>query len=214
MLAPSKCLNASLATDSASSSEGEESEPSDSSGSSSDSRGPGPDVAICPLLDRARLAAYADKSIRLARSLIAPLQASNVNMVGSAGRNPVEHAAEYIWQLGLEHPESGLVPRSDYDRIATLQFVNIWIMHILPALFHSPRAPPSADLARLSKCIATRRHSLGRRGPFWNGPSLSIAEIVVAPFADVMLHDNDGFIPDSQEYGAVSAWLAAIRCAL
>ncbi|KAJ1799357.1 hypothetical protein LPJ59_001883, partial [Coemansia sp. RSA 2399] len=202
MLAPAKCLNASLATDSASSSEGDESEPSDSSGSSSDSRGPGPDVAVCSLLARTRLAAYADESIRLACSLMAPLKANDVNMVCSAGKNPVEHAAEYIWQLGLEHPESGLVPRSDYDRIATLQFVNIWIMHILPALFRSPLTPPSAELARLSKCIAMRRRSLGRRGPFWNGPSLCIAEIVVAPFADAMLHDNDGFIPDSQEYGA------------
>ncbi|KAJ1663104.1 hypothetical protein IW140_005346 [Coemansia sp. RSA 1813] len=222
MLSLSKIVNSSLAAGSAPSSEGDESEPSDSSGSSgSSSRGPGPDGrspplppgAICPLLARTHLEVCADRAIQLSHSLIGPLHANAVNDVRAVGKNPMEHAAEYIWQLGLEHPESGLVPGSDYDQIATLQFVNVWIMHVLPALVCSSPMSPSADLARLNKWIVSRRHALGRRGPFWNGRSLCIAEVIVAPFSDAMLHGSN-FIPDSQEFSAVSSWLAAIRCAL
>ncbi|KAJ2609621.1 hypothetical protein EV177_004374 [Coemansia sp. RSA 1804] len=110
----------------------------------------------------------------------------------------MEHATEHIWHLGLEHPESGLVPTSDYDKIVTLQFINIWSTNILPALVYSPHSPPFADLAMVNKWIVSRRSSLSRRGPFWNGRSPCIAEVVVAPFADALLHGNS-FIFDTQE---------------
>ncbi|KAJ2546725.1 hypothetical protein EV175_005492 [Coemansia sp. RSA 1933] len=203
-------------------SEGDESEPSDSSGgSNSNNSGSNRSGALSPeaeypLLARARcLEAYADEAIKLACSLtdLSLLYSDCANMPRAAGKSPVEHAVECIWCLGLEHPESGLVPADSYDQIATLKFVNVWTMHILPALLCSQRTPPSAGLASLSKSIVSRRHAMGRRGPFWNGRSMSIAEIVVAPFADAILHSN-GFIPDSPEYAAVSTWLAAIRAAI
>ncbi|KAJ2619795.1 hypothetical protein GGI25_006051 [Coemansia spiralis] len=159
--------------------------------------------------------AYASKAIHIACSLLPDTAAITCGSVFRAdGKTPMEHAVEYIWQLGLEHPESSLVPNGDYDCILTLQFVNSWAAHVLPALICSPLASPTADLARISRWIASRRRSLKLRGPFWNGRSLCIAEVIVAPFADALLHSDSGFIPDTQEFSTVATWLAAVRCAL
>ncbi|KAJ2496313.1 hypothetical protein GGI11_008248 [Coemansia sp. RSA 2049] len=154
---------------------------------------------------------FASKTVQIAYMLAGISPESAISVTRSVGRSAMEHATEHIWHLGLEHPESGLVPTSDYDQIVTLQFINIWSTNILPALVYSPHSPPFADLAMVNKWIVSRRSSLSRRGPFWNGRSPCIAEVVVAPFADALLHGNS-FIPDTQECSAVSSWLAAVRC--
>ncbi|KAJ2506866.1 hypothetical protein IWW47_001378 [Coemansia sp. RSA 2052] len=129
---------------------------------------------------------------------------------GAAALCPISRATDYIWQLGLQHPASGLVPSSDYDKVLVLHFVGLWTTRVLPLLLLAePGGLSSADLAMLSKCILARRRSLKQRGPFWNGRSLSIAEVVVAPFADDILHA--GLLPDTREFGPLCAWLAAVR---
>ncbi|KAJ2879362.1 hypothetical protein IWW38_006131, partial [Coemansia aciculifera] len=125
---------------------------------------------------------------------------------------PIAYATDYIWQLGLQCPASGLVPTSDYDKVLILHFLGLWTTRVLPLLLNRPEsncALPLADLSVLSKCILSRRHSLKQRGPFWNGRELSIAEVTVAPFADDILHS--GLLPDSSELGPLCAWLAAVR---
>ncbi|KAJ2057299.1 hypothetical protein GGI17_005733 [Coemansia sp. S146] len=122
---------------------------------------------------------------------------------------PIARATDYIWQLGLQYPASGLVPSSDYGKVLIMHFVGIWTTRVLPLLLAESGGLASTDLAALSKCILARRRSVKQRGPFWNGQSLSIAEVVVAPFADEILHG--GLIPDSREFGALAAWLAAVR---
>ncbi|KAJ2042799.1 hypothetical protein GGI08_007603 [Coemansia sp. S2] len=122
---------------------------------------------------------------------------------------PIARATDYIWQLGLQYPASGLVPSSDYDQVLILHFVGVWTTRVLPLLLTESSGLALTDLATLSKCILARRRSLKQRGPFWNGQSLSIAEVVVAPFADDILHG--GVIPDSREFGALAAWLASVR---
>ncbi|KAJ2001227.1 hypothetical protein GGI04_000623 [Coemansia thaxteri] len=130
----------------------------------------------------------------------------------SAEYRDIAAAAAHIWQVGLQCPGSGLVPSSDCDQITVLQFVAIWTTRVLPRLLLSPEAAlSSSDLAALSRSIAARRRGLKRRGPFWNGRALSIAEVVVAPFADDILHG--ALLPDSPEYAALATWLAAIRAA-
>ncbi|KAJ2741088.1 hypothetical protein GGI20_005429 [Coemansia sp. BCRC 34301] len=126
----------------------------------------------------------------------------------TAAMCPVLRATDYIWQLGLQCPASGLVPSSDYDKVLVLHFVGLWTTRVLPLLLSEPPCLPSADLATLSKCILARRCSLKQSGPFWNGRSLSIAEVVVAPFANDILHA--GLLPDTREFGPLSAWLAAV----
>ncbi|KAJ2582420.1 hypothetical protein GGH95_001542 [Coemansia sp. RSA 1836] len=129
---------------------------------------------------------------------------------GASALCPISRATDYIWQLGLQHPASGLVPSSDYDKVLVLHFVGLWTTRVLPLLLLAePGGLSSADLAMLSKCILARRRSLKQRGPFWNGRSLSIAEVVVAPFADDILHA--GLLPDTREFGPLCTWLAAVR---
>ncbi|KAJ2690616.1 hypothetical protein IWW39_000557 [Coemansia spiralis] len=132
-----------------------------------------------------------------------------MNKCSSSAPCPIARATDYIWQLGLQNPASGLVPSSDYDQVLMLHFVGVWTTRVLPLLLVEPGCLDLADLATLSKCILVRRRSLKQRGPFWNGQSLSVAEVVVAPFADEILHG--GQIPDSREFGALAAWLAAVR---
>ncbi|KAJ2821696.1 hypothetical protein FBU31_004820 [Coemansia sp. 'formosensis'] len=122
---------------------------------------------------------------------------------------PIARATDYIWQLGLQHPASGLVPSNDYGQALILHFVGVWTTRVLPLFLAESGSLASADLATLSKCILARRRSLKQRGPFWNGRSLSIAEVVVAPFANEILHG--GMIPDSREFSALAAWLSAVR---
>ncbi|KAJ2754062.1 hypothetical protein GGI19_002677 [Coemansia pectinata] len=122
---------------------------------------------------------------------------------------PIARATDYIWQLGLRYPASGLVPSSDYGKVLIMHFVGVWTTRVLPLFLAESGGLASTDLATLNKCIVARRRTLKQRGPFWNGQSVSIAEVVVAPFADEILHS--GLIPDSREFGALAAWLAAVR---
>ncbi|KAJ1893591.1 hypothetical protein LPJ66_005662 [Kickxella alabastrina] len=130
---------------------------------------------------------------------------------GLAAQHPAERAVDFVWQLGLVHPESGLVPDDDYGRIHMLQFLYIWATRVLPALHTAPEAlVRSCDLATLSSWISLqRRRQKKQRGPFWNGRLPSAAEVVVAPFANHLLHA--GIIPDTQEHGALASWLAAVQ---
>ncbi|KAJ1721990.1 hypothetical protein LPJ53_003563 [Coemansia erecta] len=115
-----------------------------------------------------------------------------------------ETAIDFIWKLGLEHPESGLVPEDDYDRIRMLQFLYIWAAKVVPLLCKRGRIRSGCpDLATLSSWIALqRRRHTKRRGAFWNGRIPSAVEIAVAPLADTLLHS--GIIPDTPEYSSLS----------
>ncbi|KAJ1812909.1 hypothetical protein LPJ56_005343, partial [Coemansia sp. RSA 2599] len=127
-------------------------------------------------------------------------------------KNAVERAIDLVWQLGLEFPDSGLVPEDDSGRIRLLQFLYTWATRVVPALHLQPSESPARayDLATLSSWIALQRRCYAKsKGPFWNGRMPGAAEVVVAPFADLLLHSDA--IPDSQEYGSLAAWLAALR---
>ncbi|KAJ2596924.1 hypothetical protein GGF39_003259 [Coemansia sp. RSA 1721] len=181
--------------------------------------------AGCSLqLTEMRVDAYASQAVRAAASLVrqrsvrldaAALALEKLSLAtlrDATQKSPVEHAIDRIWQLGLEFPESGLVPGDDSDRIRMLQFLYTWAIRIVPALLvqSSDGSARASDLATLSGWISLqRRRHTKSRGPFWNGRMPSAAEIVVAPFADTLLHSN--VIPDSQEYGSLAAWLAALR---
>ncbi|KAJ1642195.1 hypothetical protein LPJ64_005932 [Coemansia asiatica] len=191
--------------------------------SSSSSSGGSLDSAGCLLqLSKMHVNTYANQAIHAAAALVRQrFSRSDAALVlekllavfGNATQKiPAEHAVDLIWQLGIELPESGLVPEDDSGRIRMLQFLYTWATRIVPVLHLQPSECPArtCDLAMLSSWIALqRRRHAKSKGPFWNGRMPSAAEIVVAPFADLVLHSN--IIPDSQEFGSLAVWLAAIR---